>query len=83
MISLGYQTPSDYAERKTNRFDGGCAPPNPGPLAAAGVRGELNRLGIDLEHHGASNVLRHLDAFFFARCNVCLDDRNTVRRNIA
>ena len=26
---------------KTNRFDGGCAPPNPAPLAAAGVRGEL------------------------------------------
>ena len=24
-----------------NRFDGGCAPPNPAPLAAAGVRGEL------------------------------------------
>ena len=41
MISLGYQTPSDFAERKTNRIDGGCAPPNPGPLAVAGVRGEL------------------------------------------
>ncbi len=26
----------------TNRFDGGCAPPNPAPLAAAGVRGELS-----------------------------------------
>ena len=26
---------------KTNQFDGGCAPPNPAPLAAAGVRGEL------------------------------------------
>ena len=25
---------------KTNRFDGGCAPPNPAPLAAAGVRGD-------------------------------------------
>ena len=37
--SLGYQTPSEYAGRKTNRFDGGCAPPNPAPLAAAGVRG--------------------------------------------
>ena len=24
-----------------NRFDGGYAPPNPAPLAAAGVRGEL------------------------------------------
>ena len=23
-----------------NRFDGGCAPPKPAPLAAAGVRGE-------------------------------------------
>ena len=37
--SLGYQTPSEYARRRTNRFDGGCAPPNPAPLAAAGVRG--------------------------------------------
>jgi putative transposase len=37
--SLGYQTPSEYAWRKTNRFDGGNAPPNPAPLAAAGVRG--------------------------------------------
>ncbi len=27
--SLGYQTPSEYAWRKTNRFDGGHAPPNP------------------------------------------------------
>ena len=26
---------------KTNHFDGGCAPPNPAPLAAAGARGEL------------------------------------------
>jgi hypothetical protein len=41
VISLGYQTLSDYAERKTNRFDGGYAPPNPAPLAAAGVRGKL------------------------------------------
>jgi len=24
----------------TNQFDGGYAPPNPAPLAAAGVRGE-------------------------------------------
>src|SRR6476660_6723357 len=39
--ALGYRTPNEYAERKTNRFDGGCAPPNPAPLAAAGVRGEL------------------------------------------
>ena len=39
--SLGYQTPNEYACRRTNRFDGGCAPPNPAPLAAAGVRGEL------------------------------------------
>src|SRR6478672_6024618 len=38
--SLGYQTPSEYARRRTNRFDGGCAHPNPAPLAAAGVRGE-------------------------------------------
>ena len=26
---------------RANGFDGGCAPPNPAPLAAAGVRGEL------------------------------------------
>ena len=26
---------------RMDRFDGGCAPPNPAPLAAAGVRGEL------------------------------------------
>jgi hypothetical protein len=26
---------------KTDQFAGGCAPPNPAPLAAAGVRGEL------------------------------------------
>ena len=27
--------------RRVVRFAGGCAPPNPAPLAAAGVRGEL------------------------------------------
>ena len=36
--SLGYRTPSEYACRGTNQFDGGCAPPNRTPLAAAGVR---------------------------------------------
>lgn len=39
--SLGYQTPSEYANGQRNQFNGGCAPPNPAPLAAAGVRGEL------------------------------------------
>jgi hypothetical protein len=42
--SLGYQTPSEYADaesKKTNRVDGGYAPPNPAPLAAAGVWGNL------------------------------------------
>jgi putative transposase len=39
--ALGYRTPSEYARSRTNQFDGGCAPPNPAPLAAAGVRGEL------------------------------------------
>ena len=34
--ALGYRTPNEYAESKTNGFDGGCAPPNPAPLAAAG-----------------------------------------------
>jgi putative transposase len=39
--SLGYRTPNKYAQALANQFDGGCAPPNPAPLAAAGVRGEL------------------------------------------
>lgn len=38
--SLGYRTPEEYVRAKTNQLDGGCAPPNPAPLAAAGVRGE-------------------------------------------
>ena len=29
--SLGYRTPSEYACRGTNQFDGGCAPPNQTP----------------------------------------------------
>jgi transposase InsO family protein len=33
--ALGYLTPDEYK----NQIDGGCAPPNPAPLAAAGVRG--------------------------------------------
>lgn len=37
--SLGYLTPSEYAQ-KLNQVDGGYAPPNPAPLAAARVRGE-------------------------------------------
>ena len=32
--------PSRNERSKTNRFAGGYAPPNPAPLAAAGVRGE-------------------------------------------
>jgi hypothetical protein len=39
--ALGYRTPNQYAQALANQFDGGCAPPNPAPLAAAGVRGEL------------------------------------------
>lgn len=38
--SLGYLTPAEYAEIFSNQSDGGCAPPNPAPLAAAGVLGE-------------------------------------------
>ena len=38
--SLGYQTPAEYAVKQTNQSDGGCAPPSPAPLAAAGVRVE-------------------------------------------
>ena len=37
--SLGYQTPAGYVEPQTNRVDGGCTPPTPAPLAAAGVPG--------------------------------------------
>jgi len=39
--SLGYRTPGEYAAMQTNRSDGGCAPPTPAPLAAAGVRGNI------------------------------------------
>ena len=35
--SLGYLSPSEYMRQ--NQSDGDCAPPNPAPLAAAGVRG--------------------------------------------
>jgi transposase InsO family protein len=41
--SLGYRTPEEYVASQTDRVDGGCAPPNPAPLAAAGVRGEHGR----------------------------------------
>jgi putative transposase len=37
--SLDYQPPSEYAAEQVKQTDGGCAPPNPAPLAAAGVRG--------------------------------------------
>lgn len=37
--ALGYLSPNEYMRRQKNRADGGCAPPNPAPLAAAGVRG--------------------------------------------
>lgn len=37
--SLGYLSPSEYMRK--NQSDGGYAPPNPAPLAAAGVRGEV------------------------------------------
>ena len=42
--ALGYRTPSEYTKLQTNQIDGGCAPPNPAPLAAAGVRGEHEAL---------------------------------------
>ena len=38
--ALGYLTPEEYP----NQVDRGCAPPNPAPLAAAGVRGESEAL---------------------------------------
>jgi putative transposase len=37
--SLDYQTPAEYAAQHTNRSDGGCAPPNPAPLAAEAFGG--------------------------------------------
>jgi hypothetical protein len=43
-IALGYRTAIEYAGRKTNQFDGGCAPPNPAPLAAA----SREFVGVDL-----------------------------------
>lgn len=39
--ALGCQTPSEYATRQINQTDGACAPPNPAPLAAAGVWGNM------------------------------------------
>ena len=39
--SLGYQTPTQYAKKQAKQSNGGCAPPIPAPLAAAGVREEL------------------------------------------
>lgn len=38
--ALGYRTPEEYVRESKNQSDGGCAPPNPAPLAAAGVQGE-------------------------------------------
>ena len=38
--ALGYRTPEEYVQQGKDQSDGGCAPPNPAPLAAAGVRGE-------------------------------------------
>jgi putative transposase len=38
--ALGYWTPQEYATASANQLDGGYAPPNPAPLAAAGVRRE-------------------------------------------
>ena len=35
--ALGYRTPNEYAENRTNRLDGGCAPPKP-PAARRGRR---------------------------------------------
>lgn len=37
--SLGYLTPEEYTKEQSNQSDGGYAPPNPAPLAAAGVQG--------------------------------------------
>jgi transposase InsO family protein len=54
--SLNYHTPSEYATAKANQSDGGCAPPNPAPLAAAGIREEpncrLDTLNLATNNHG-------------------------------
>jgi hypothetical protein len=36
----GLRVWASFSATDSDRFDGGCAPPNPAPLAAAGVRGE-------------------------------------------
>jgi putative transposase len=45
--SLGYLTPSEYASALLNQSDWGCVPPNPTPLAAAGVRGNRGNAAIN------------------------------------
>ena len=62
--ALGYRTPSEYAGSRTNRFDGGCAPPNPAPLAAAGVRGEL-RINATSGKQTKTKTLRNLQNFSY------------------
>jgi putative transposase len=55
--SLGYLTPAEYAENLSNRSDGGCAPPNPAPLAAAGVLGEQG--GTPQRHINTNQQTKH------------------------
>ena len=44
--SFFIKAPRHFEWVERNRFDGGFAPPNPAPLAAAGVRGELGMSGL-------------------------------------
>ena len=66
--ALGYRTPNEYAYRKTNRFDGGCAPPNPAPLAAAGVRSGLGvRAVAGMLKRSSSYIQRWRERFLASR----------------
>jgi transposase InsO family protein len=62
--SLGYRTPSEYAAQ-TNQSDGGCAPPNPAPLAAAGVRGEQGATALGRQTTNKQNNINQLAELSF------------------
>ena len=47
---------SSFCMDGKNRFAGGCAPPNPAPLAAAGVRGESGR-GCPADSAGSAGAV--------------------------
>jgi len=55
---------SSFCMDGKNRFDGGCAPPNPAPLAAAGVRGESGR-GCPADSAGSAGAVGVIGADTF------------------